>query len=689
MSADSQTEPTSVLLTRAVAAHRAGDLAAAERTYRQVLTTAPDNFDALHLLGVIAIQRHDYAAAVQMLDRAAAANPDVATLFHNRGHALLALERFGEAAASFERAVTLDPHNVNARVNHGNALRALGRYEEALASYDGALAHAHDHAEAHRRRADVLILLNRIEAGIAAYDRAIALAPGDADAHAGRGAALDAARRFDEALASYDTAVTLKPDFAAAHHHRGDVLLRLKRYPEALASYDRAVALAPHTDLLEGVRLHVKMHLCDWRDFDADCARLRAAVADGRIAAHPFALIAIPSTPALQRRCAETYLASNHPPAATPSWRGRGDHARLRLAYLSADFHAHATATLAAGLFEQHDRARFETYAVSFGPDDGSDMRGRLIRAFDHFIDVRNEDDAAVAARLRALEIDIAVDLKGFTQGARTGILAQRVAPVQVSYLGYPGTMGAPYVDAIIADRVVIPAGQRAHFSEQVIELPDSYQINDATRAIADTPMSRADAGLPSRGLVFCCFNDTYKITPDVFDIWMRLLRDVDGSVLWLLAGNIYAPDNLRREATARGVAPQRLVFAPRLPSDEHLARQRLADLFLDTHPCNAHTTASDALWAGLPLVTCAGETFAARVAASLLHAVGLPELVTQSLADYEALALKLARDAALLASIRDKLAHNRRTAPLFDTRRTTRNLEAAYSQMWEAWRRE
>jgi predicted O-linked N-acetylglucosamine transferase (SPINDLY family) len=384
--------------------------------------------------------------------------------------------------------------------------------------------------------------------------------------------------------------------------------------------------------------------------------------------------------------CAERYIADRHPPAPVPLWRGeRYRHDRIRVAYLSADFHDHATAHLAAGLFEHHDRARFETFAVSFGPDDRSAMRQRLERAFGRFIDVRGKTDQAIAELVRRHEIDIAVDLKGVTLGARPGVLARRPAPLQVNYLGYPGTMGAPYIDYLIADAFVVPPDGEGAYSEKVVRLPDCYQINDATRPVAQAPPSRAQAGLPPDAFVFCCFNNNYKITPDLFDVWMRLLRAVEGSVLWLLEGNAHAPGNLRREAQARGVAADRLVFAPRLADlDAHLARHRLADLFLDTHYCNAHTTASDALWAGLPLLTCAGATFASRVAGSLLHAVGLPELVTHSLADYEALALTLARDEILLADVRDRLARNRLTVPLFDTARTTRAIEQAFTAMWE-----
>jgi predicted O-linked N-acetylglucosamine transferase (SPINDLY family) len=341
-----------------------------------------------------------------------------------------------------------------------------------------------------------------------------------------------------------------------------------------------------------------------------------------------------------------------------------------------------------AGLFEHHDRSRFETTALSYGPAVESDMRRRLQGSFDRFFDVRMQADWDVAVLIRRLEIDIAVDLKGLTGRARTNILARRAAPIQVSYIGYPGTMGADYIDYIIADRWVIPEPDRQWYSEKIVYLPDSYQANDSKRRIADRAPTRIEAGLPQTGFVFCSFNATYKISPDIFTLWMRLLRAIDGSVLWLIEENAVAVDNLRREAMERGVSPERLIFAPKISTDAHLARQRLADLFLDTLPYNAHTTASDALWAGLPVLTCPRSTFAGRVGASLLHAVGLPEMITASLEEYEALALRLARDPALLASLKAKLASNRLKCPLFDTQRFTRHVEAAFTTMWELHQR-
>jgi len=400
-------------------------------------------------------------------------------------------------------------------------------------------------------------------------------------------------------------------------------------------------------------------------------------------------LLGYSDDPALQLQCAKNYVAYKIPLRPQPFWTGEvWRHTKLRVAYLSADLHTHATAHLMAGLFEQHDRSRFEIIGISYGVDDHSEMRKRLVAAFDQFRDVRGNSDEEVAKLLHNLNVDVAVDLKGYTHDARPIILAYRPAPIQVNYLGYPGTMGAEFIDYIVADKIVVPFERQQFYTEKIVHLPDSYQINDTTRRIAEVVPDRQAIGLPQRGFVFCCFSNNWKITPEIFGVWMRLLHQIKDSALWLLRDNKSAELNLRNEAQKLGVDPLRLIFSGRLPLDQHLARHLLADLVLDTLPYNAHTTASDALWAGIPLLTCMGGAFARRVAASLANAAGLSELVATSLDEYEALALKLARDSVMLAEVKAKLARNRNTCPLFNTERFTRHIEAAYTAMWEIWQR-
>lgn len=667
----------------AIEYHQTGRIEEAAALYRRILEVDPGHPGALYLLGGIAYQNGDDAEAFALIDevlRDEPADPDGQHLFalinQRRGDTKLALE-------SVARALALNPNYIHAWLTQGNLLREVWRLEDALASYARALelqgtAVPAESAETYCKRGLVQIGLGRTE----------------------------------KALADFEAAIALDASHVTAHVYRGNTLNDLRNYGEAARAYARVVELAPTYSFVRGKQLHCELQTCDWRNYSnfngsgsastddgsnssgngstarangpASAGEIRAAVRRGELADVPFSFLMVSADPAEQLQCAQQYTRNQYP-SMPPLWTGeRYQHDRIRLAYLSADFHNHATAFLMAELFEAHDRTQFECYAVSFGPAANDAMRGRLERAFDRFVDMRDAGNAEIAAWLRAQEIDIVIDLKGLTGGSRAGIFAYRAAPLQVGYIGYPGTTGMPWLDYIIGDAIVTPAGHQPFYTEQIVRLPDSYQVNDSRRAIAAHTPTRFEAGLPASGFVFSCFNDNYKITPEVFAIWMRLLAQVEGSVLWLFQGNADAAANLRRAAIAHGIDAGRLVFAPRQELPAHLARQKLADIFLDTVPVNAHTTASDALWAGLPLVTCMGSAFAGRVAASLLHAVGLPELVAANLVEYEALALRLATTPELLAGIRARLAQQRNTHPLFDIERFRLHLESAYRTMHE-----
>ena len=627
--------------------------------------------------------------ALTSYDTALTLRPDHAEVLNNRGNVLQELKRYDEALASYDRALTLRPDDADALNNRGNALCELKRYDEALASYDKAIALKPDYAEVLNNRGNALRELNRLDEALASYNRAITLRPDYAEAHTNRGNALLDLKRPEDALASYDRALTLRPDYAEALNNRGNALRELNRLDEALASYDRLLAVqADHAHAFSGAA-DCAMKLCDWDRRTRFATDLCTHVSGKKSIVSPFMLLGYGGDPALQLQCARNHIENMIPSPPPPFWSGQTwRHDKVRIAYLSADFRSHAIASSTAELFEQHDRSRFEIIGVSFGVDDRSEMRKRLIAAFDEFHDVRRSGDKEVAKFLNDHQVDIVVDLAGYTQDSRPGILANRPAPVQVSYLGFPATMGADFVDYIIADPMVLPVEHQPYYTEKIVYLPDCYHVNDTKRKIAERTPTRQETGLPEHAFVFCCFNNNWKITSEIFDIWMRLLHQVEGSVLWLLRANEGAERNLRNEAQRRGIDPSRLVFAGRLPPAKHLARHRLADLFLDTLPYNAHTTANDALWVGLPVLTCKGEAFAGRVAASLLHAVGIPELITFNLEDYQALALKLARDPTLLAEIKAKLVRNRDTYPLFNTERFARHIEAAYTTMWETWQR-
>ena len=682
--------PISDLLQRGLALHRRGAVAEAAAHYAEVLRADPANADAHYYLAFISCRAGRFAEGAERARQALAANPQHARASALLGRALTALGQREDALAAFDRAIALAPELAEAHGSRADLLAELGRHGEALDSYDRALALAPDVVEDQFNRGVALAALGRHTEAISSFDRVIAAKPGFAPAYVSRAKALFALGRGDEALQAVDAALEIAPDLAEAWLGRGHCLNALKRYDEAFAAYDNAVRLNPNLDYAAGARLYAKLHLCDWRNFATEAAAIVTAIGEGKPSSEPFAFLAISSSAADQFACARRYVRTQT--LFPPLWRGEiYAHDRIRVAYLSADFHDHATAALAAGLFEQHDRSNCDVIGISYGPDDSSAARQRLTRAFPRFLDVRHDSDQDIAELIRRLEIDIVVDLKGFTADSRIDVLARRAAPIQVNYLGYPGTMGADTIDYILADATVIPEEQCAFYTEQVVWLPDCYQINDDKRMVAERTPTRRDYGLPEDAFVYCCFNNTYKIGPGVFDIWMRLLQQTEGSVLWLFDGNSPSAarlcrHNLRREAESRGVAAARLVFAERCAMADHLARQRLADLFLDTWPYNAHTTASDALWVGLPVLTRLGESFAGRVAGSLLKAIGLEELITHSPGAYEALALRLARDATYLASIKEKLARSRATAPLFDTARTTRHIEAAYTIMWRRY---
>lgn len=636
-------------IEQAAALFNAGKLPEAARLCEELL--AADRFDvaALHQSALVEARQNRFPQALALLDRALAVDGTLAALHVNRGNVLRALGRVEEALAAFDETIRLEPAMLGAWSNRGNALWRLGRDEEAIAAYRHVLDRDPDNADA---------LLNC-------------------------GRSLAELKRYDEAYACYDRLLARTPDHFACLYNYGIALERQGRPDDALDRYRRAHALDPQHFGAAFAVLTLKMKACDWSDYESLTAQVVAGVRAGKTGLAPLNLLHFSDRAEDHLRCALSWTGSEHPPEPVLLWSGeRYRHDRIRVAYLSADFHEHPTSYLMAGLFERHDRKRFEITAVYSGAVKESAMRHRLQRAFDRFIDVPYRSDREVALLLRELEIDIAVDVSGHIDGARAGALAFRPAPVAVNYLGYPGTMGAGYIDYILADRWIVPEENRPYFSEKIVYLPDTYQVNDDRRSVAAHAPARAALGLPERGFVFCSFNRSNKITPLIFDLWMRLLAAVPGSVLWLLASGAAATENLRHEARRRGVTPERLVFAPPVPQADHIARLRCADLFLDTAPYNAHTSASDALLVGLPVLTCPGKSFPSRVAASLLHAVGLPELIAPTFDDYRALALQLATDPAALAALKARLVANGKTAPLFDTDRFRRHIEAAYVAM-------
>jgi predicted O-linked N-acetylglucosamine transferase (SPINDLY family) len=694
-----------------------GDLDGAMRSYLAAISVRPSYAEAHNNAGVVLQMRGELDEAADAYRRAIAVKPGYAEALFNLGSAQHQMGELEAAAASYRQAIALAPKVAFAHNNLGTVLKDQGQLDAALAAFEQVIALRADHAEAHYNRGTVLQQQARAEDALAAYGRALVLRPdyldaannagivlqelgrqadaielyrkfarptsAHADLYNNMGTALLGSGRPDEAGQAFEQALASRPDFPEAAYNLGNALRELGRLADALSAWEQAVRLrADYADALSQL-VHHRALTCQWDQHGADQERLVRMVRSG-VRVPPFYLLATPATAADQWLAGRQWMAPIQPPREArlrhhPSLPG----GRLRLGYLSGDFHQHATAQLMAGLFEAHDRDCFEVFAYSYGADDASAMRARLTRAFDRFMDISTLSYRDAAKAIHQDQIDILIDLKGYTHGSRPMIAALRPAAVQVSYLGYPATMGADFIDYIMVDRFVVDSSEQPVFSEKLVHLPVCYQANDAAFARAASPTSRRDWGLPEEGLVLCCFNNSYKLSPHIFDIWMRLLGATRGSVLWLLATNDLAELNLRKEAAARGVDPTRLVFAAVVPSAVHIERHRHADLFLDTLPCNAHTTASDALWGGVPVLTCRGDTFAGRVAGSLLNAIGMDELVTASLEEYELTARALLGDPARLSAMRRKIEQKRDVNSLFDLPKLTRAIEAAYQRMW------
>ncbi len=674
-------------LNKSLESLRNSNLESAELYLRQALRLQSNNPHVLRLLGVISAQRGQYSDALKYLNNSLKILPKNALTLSNIGNVFLGLKEYSNALDAYDKSIKMDSKYHEAWSNKGNALFELKRFDEAIAHYDKALSLRPDYHEAWSNKGNALFELKCFDEAIAHYDKALSLRPDYHEAWSNKGWALQELKRFDEAIACYDKALSLNPDYAEAWSNKGWTLHELKRFEEAIAYYEKGLSLKPDIDWVYGDLLHTKMKICSWLDLTESLRDLSNKVMANERVVSPFPLLALSNDALLHKKSSEIYIQSKYPfkPVLKPISK-RPQSQKIRVGYFSADFHNHATGYLMAELFELHDKSQFELVGFSFGQITNDEMRQRLEKSFDQFIEVGANSDVEIAKLSRDLNIDIAVDLKGFTQDARTGIFTYRAAPIQVNYLGYPGTLGADYIDYIIADKTLIPSEFQSCYSERVVYLPDSYQVNDRKRLISEKKFTRKELELPENSFVFCCFNNNHKILPEIFASWMRILKAVDGSVLWLLQDNSWAAKNLKKEADKQGIEPHRLVFSKRLPLPEHLARHRQADLFLDTFPYNAHTTASDALWAGLPVLTLAGQSFASRVAASLLNAISFPELITTSQEEYEALAIELAITPQKLTDIKLRLAGNRLTTPLFDTPLFAKNLEAAYIQMYERY---
>jgi predicted O-linked N-acetylglucosamine transferase (SPINDLY family) len=673
---------TPLLLDQALRLQNQGQFAQAEKLYAQALHNVRDNPAIWFNHGLVLRDLGRPQDALVSFDQALKLSPATAEIQNERANALLELGRAAQALTALDRSLALKPGYPGTLINRGLALMAMERPEAALADFDAALRLQPRLPLALVNRGAALERLGRYDEAMASYSQALAIDPNDCHALNQRGLLLALAGRPEEALADYDRALGLDPRLAALRFNRANTLLALKRVGQAHAEMQRLFAEHPGYPFAFDGLLDTSLRTCDFAQRARLETNLAAHIRAGRPLT-PFNLLFCSDDPALQRTAAASYLRGQlGAEVPTLPQRRVASGRRLKIAYLSHDLRDHTVATSNAEMLTRHDRKGFEFFAFSTGPDDASPMRKRLEDGFEHFIDVREHSDGDVARLLVEAEIDILVDLNGHTVGARPGVLARRAVPIQVNYQGYPGTTGGGLVDYMIADATVIPPGRDGDFAEKIVRLPHCYMPVDPTRRPSVAAVSRAAAGLPQNAFVFCAFNSVWKITPPMLQVWLALLRDVPGSILWLRHDNDEAMHNLRQAASRQGIDAARLVFADRAGDADHIARHRLADLFLDTAPFAGHSTAIESLWAGLPVVSCAGAGFASRVSASALKAVGMPELGVTSLPDYHALALKLATDPALLESYRRRLDAGRESFALFDATGLARSLEAAYARM-------
>lgn len=638
------------LLRSAIALHKSGRVLQAKKQYENILAQFPNSFDGHHLLGLIYYDLKNYKKALVHIEQAIKINPKISLAYLNRGVALHAARRFSEAMSSYDTALLLQPDSADIFNNRGLVFLDSKEYVAALSD----------------------------------FDKSIFIRPNHAQAYNNKGLALKHLQRVEEAIECFQKAILLNPRYMDAYYNLGNLHLDQGTIELAIKAYEEIYNIQPDYPYLLGNIALLKANICDWRNYETDIQKLSEHIKQGHKVSLPFPMLSLSSSRSVQKKVSEIFGEDKlqfTPPFIAPT---KSQSGKIVLGYFSASLFNHPGANLSAELFELHDRSLFKVIAFSYGSPPNDHMNERLRKAFDLYIDVDHKGDSEIADLAKNLGVDIAIDLRGFTTKARTGIFAFRPAPIQVNYLGYPGTMGAPFIDYIIADTNLIPSPHQGDYSEKIAYLPFCYQPNDRKKIISEKSFKRSDLGLPENGFIYCCFNNNYKISPETFDIWMRILKSVNGSVLWLLSSNRTAELNLKKEAQERGVDPRRIIFADRLGMSDHLARQRCADLFLDTLPYNAHTTSSDALWAGLPVLTRVGETFAGRVSASLLQAIDLSELITTTSQEYEHLAVTLAQHPEKLNAIKKSLANNRKVAPLFDTPLYTKHIEAAYCQMVE-----
>ena len=673
----------------AVSLYESGQLSKSKKVCVKILKTNPNHFDSLRLLSIIEYLKKNYQEAHKLINSAIKINSNNAMVYNDKGTILINLKKLEDALKNFDKAIKIKSDYADAYYSRGNVLKDLNRLDQALESFKKVIKINPQDFEAHNNCGNLFFGLKKFNSALVSFDNAIKLNSDYADAHYNRGNVLSELRELEAAVASYDKAIKINPNQADTHKNRGNVLSELRQFDLALESYQRSYAIDPEKDFLFETLFHTRNHLSDWKLLENNKKILKNQILKNNKAPSPFVILSIYDSPSLQKTSAEAYVKKKFTTNdLLEPVINKKQNKKIRIGYYSADFREHEMSSLLINLFELHNKSKFEIYGFSFIPGKGDKMHSRISNTFDKFIDVKLKNEKEIAQLSRDHNIDIAVDLMAFTQHHRFGIFVERCAPIQVNFLGYPGTTGADCIDYIIADKFLIPKESQKYYSEKIVYMPNTYQPNDSKRKISDKVFTKEELGLPKEGFVFCCFNKNYKITPNVFDIWMKILKRVKDSVICIFLEdfNPIAKKNLKEEAKRRNIDSNRIIFIKGIPLSEHLARHKAFDLFIDTFPYTAHTTGSDALWSGLPVLTRIGDSFASRVTGSLSKALELQELITNTEKEYEDLAVELATNPKRLEEIKTKLENNRLAKPLFNTELYTRNIESAFIKMYERY---
>ena len=685
-----------------------------EKICIKILKESPNNFEVINLYAVLLFQKKNYKEAITFFNKAIKINPKRPDLYNNLSIALFQEKKYKEAIISWDNAIKIKPDYAEAFFNKGNVYSIIKDYKNSIKNFEEAIKIKKNYKEAFSNLGNVYVEMKDYERALEKFNLSTQISPINPIEYNNIGNIYFELKNFKKALENFDKALNIDKNFALSYYNKaktykeinnnekavinyekaillnknfseayknlGNVYLDLKILDKSIYNHQKALKINPNISFLEGTILQSKCGICDWENFSENKNLLEKNILSGKKSSNPFSTLLIYDSPHLHKKSSKIFFENEYNRNGIKEiLKELPSNKKVHIGYYSSDFHNHATMYLMANLFEMHDKSKFQTYAFSFGQDDNSEIRDRVSKTFDKFLDVRLKTDEQIVDMSRELKIDIAVDLKGFTLNNRFGIFVKRCAPIQISYLGYPGTMASNCIDYLVADRTLIPEENKKFYTEKIIYMPNTYQVNDPTLKVSKKKFERKELGLPDNGIVFCCFNQNYKILPDMFSIWIEIIKKVENSVLWLMSDNPISETNLKKKFIKNNISENRLIFASRMPHREHLSRLKLADIFLDTFPYNAHTTASDALRVGLPVVTLKGQSFASRVASSLLNSLDLNELITNSDNEYKKLAIKIAENLSLLQEIKKKINNNISNKPLFDAKLFTQHLEKAY----------